>query len=241
MMASRCPSVHPASRHNRADRGRRVDGLELSPGRRHWKKSRCSITIDVGMTGAVSWHDIRRAAAVKRMVYSCRASPYPFERRYLQTRNMRTEAQAKLKDYDAIMGKVEQELDGLRATGIQCKAFMENEGEPPEVIQVTRQCWNHVFKHPVKRQSKVEKLERALAFPSALKLLQKTTTYQGVSVETDKGGNTYLVFEIVGCIRGNRIKAIIRKQAKNTNAKKVLLSWWQMSSAPGRKTNEDNA
>jgi hypothetical protein len=38
----------------------------------------------------------------------------PFERRYLQTRNMRTEAAAKLKGYDAIMGKVEQELDALK-------------------------------------------------------------------------------------------------------------------------------
>ena len=151
---------------------------------------------------------------------------------------MRTEANAKLKDYNAIMGKVEQDLDELRKTGIPCKAFTENENDTPEVIQVTRQCWNHVFKHPVKRQSKVEKLERALAFPLAMKLLQKTTTYQGVSVETDKGGNSYLAFEIVGCVRGNRIKLIILKQAKNTNAKKLLLSWWQMSSAPSKKPEE---
>lgn len=100
---------------------------------------------------------------------------------------MRAEAAAKLKDYDAIMGCVEQELETLRKTGIPCRAFTENADDEPEVIQVTRQCWNHVFKHPVKRQSRVEKLERALAFSSALKLLRKTTTYQGVSVETDKG------------------------------------------------------
>ena len=66
----------------------------------------------------------------------------------------------------------------------------------------------------------------------ALKLLRKATTYQGVSVEKDSGGNTYLAFEVSGCIRGNRIKVIITKQAKNTNAQKVLLSWWQQSSAP---------
>lgn len=165
----------------------------------------------------------------------------PFERRYLQTRNMRTEAASKLKDYDAIMGRVEKELDALRKDGIPCKAFTENDTDAPEAIQVTRQCWNHVFKHPVKRQSKVEKLERALAFPSALKLLRKTTTYQGVSVEKDKGGNSYLAFEISGCIRGNRIKVIVRKQQKNTNAKKVLLSWWQMSSAPSKKPEEHDS
>jgi hypothetical protein len=164
----------------------------------------------------------------------------PFERKYLQTRNMRAEAQAKLKDYDAIMGRVEQELESLRTEGIPCKAFAENENDDPEIIQVTRRCWNHVFKHPVKRQSKVEKLERALAWPSAMKLLRKTTTYQGVSVETDKGGNTYLAFEVSGCIRGNRIKAIIAKQPKNTNAQKVLLSWWQMSSAPSRKADTES-
>jgi hypothetical protein len=147
------------------------------------------------------------------------------QRRYLQARNLRAEAEAKLKDFDAIMGKVEQELDQLRETGIPCRAFTENETDEPEVIQVTRQCWNHVFKHPVKRQTKVEKLERALAFPMALKLLRRTTTYQGVSVETDKGGNRYLAFEVVGCVRGNRIKVIIRRQQKNTNARKVLLSW----------------
>lgn len=164
----------------------------------------------------------------------------PFERKYLQTRNMRSEAQAKLKDYEAIMGRVEQEWSSLRSQGIPCRAFTENDADAPEVIQVTRRCWNHVFRHPVKRQSKVEKLERALAWPSALKLLRKTTTYQGVSVETDKGGNQYLAFEISGCIRGNRIKAIVAKQAKKTNAQKILLSWWQMSSAPSKKTEEND-
>lgn len=164
----------------------------------------------------------------------------PFERRYLQTRNMRSEAQGKLKDYDAIMGRVEKEIESLKADGIRCGAFTESENDEQEVIQITRRCWNHVFKHPVKRQSKVAKLERALAWPSALKLLRKATTYQGVSVETDKGGNSYLAFEISGCIRGNRIKVIVAKQAKNTNAQKILLSWWQMSSAPSKKAAEND-
>ena len=160
-------------------------------------------------------------------------------RKYLQTRNMRSEAAAKIQSYDSIMGTVELELNGLKSKGIPCKAFTENENEQPEIIQVTRRCWNHVFKHPVKRQSKIEKLERALAWSSALKLLKKATTYQGVSVEKDWGGNTYLAFEISGCIRGNRIKVIVVKQAKNTNAQKVLLSWWQMSSAPKEEEKDD--
>ncbi len=158
-----------------------------------------------------------------------------FERKYLQTRNMRIEAAEKLHAYSAIMGKVEQEIESLRDTGIPCKAFTENEGDDPEIIQVTRRCWNHVFRHPVKRQTKLEKLERALAWPLALKLMKKATTYQGVSVEKDAGGNTYLAFEISGCIRGNRIKVIVAKQPKRTNAQKVLLSWWQMSSAPKKE------
>ncbi|MFH1444682.1 MAG: hypothetical protein ABIG34_04845 [Candidatus Peregrinibacteria bacterium] len=164
----------------------------------------------------------------------------PFERKYLQTRNMRTEAVAKLHSYDAIMGTAEKEIEELRSTGISCKAFTENDNDESEIIQVTRRCWNHVFRHPVKRQSKVQKLERALAWPLALKLLKKATTYQGVSVEKDAGGNTYLAFEISGCVRGNRIKVIIAKQAKHTNAQKVLLSWWQMSSAPSKKGEDDD-
>lgn len=159
-------------------------------------------------------------------------------RKYLQTRNMRTEAESKLKDFDSIMGKLEQEFDALRAKGIPCKAFAENDSDDPEIIQVSRRSWNHVFRHPVKRQSKAEKLERALAWPLALKLLKKSTTYQGVSVETDFAGNTYLAFEISGCIRGNRIKVIVARQPKRTNAQKVLLSWWQMSSAPSKKDDE---
>ncbi len=94
---------------------------------------------------------------------------------------------------------------------------------------MTRQCWNHVFKHPVKRSTKIEKLERALALPMAIKLLEKTTTYQEVCREKDKGGNDYLFFAIIGYVRGNRIKVIVRKQSKNTNAKYILFSFFQMS------------
>ena len=166
-------------------------------------------------------------------------NPGRVDRKYLQTRNMRTEAASKMKDYAAIMGRVEQEINALKSDGISCRAFTENENDDPEVIQVTRKCWNHVFHHPVKRQTKEEKLERALAWPSAIKLLRKATTYQGVSVEKDFFGNTYLAFEISGCIRGNRIKVIVAKQPKRTNAQKVLLSWWQMSSAPSKKQEEN--
>jgi hypothetical protein len=139
------------------------------------------------------------------------------------------------------MGRTQRDYEALREAGIPCKAFLENPEAEPEVITVTRMCWNHVFHHPVKRQSKGEKLERALGFPLALKLLQKTTTYQGVSRERDKGGNVDLSFEIVGYVRGNRIKVILRRQEKNTNAKKLLYSFYQMSSAPRteQRTSED--
>jgi len=156
-------------------------------------------------------------------------------REYLNARNLREEATQKIKDYEAIMGRMNQDYDALREVGIPCRAFLENETEELETILVTRQCWNHVFKHATKRQSKIEKLERALAFPMALKLLKKTTTYQEVSREKDKGGNTYLSFAIIGYVRGNRIKVIIRKQEKNTNAKKILYSFFQMSAAPTKK------
>jgi hypothetical protein len=165
-------------------------------------------------------------------------SPQPYRREYLNARNLKEEARQKLKDYDAIMGRTKRDYNLLREAGIPCRAFLENEQDDPEVIVVTRHCWNHVFKHSTKRQSKVEKLERALALPMALKLLRKTTTYQEVSREKDCGGNSYLSFGIVGYVRGNRIKVIIRKQEKNTNAKKVLYSFFQMSSAPSRKQQD---
>ncbi len=133
------------------------------------------------------------------------------------------------------MGTVREEYERLRETGIPCQAFAKD-GNDSETLVVTRQCWNHVFKHPVKRQSKVEKLERALCFPMAIKLLHKTTTYQEVSREVDRGRNKYLSFGIIGYVRGNQVKVVIRRQLKSTNPKYVLYSFWQMSAAPTTKS-----
>lgn len=158
------------------------------------------------------------------------------QREYIQARNLLQEAKGKLKDYDSILGRAKTDYEKLREAGISCVAFSD---EKVTKITVTRQCWNHVFKHPVKRRKKVEKIERALCFPMAIKLLIKTTTYQEVSKEKDKGNNEYLSFAIIGYVRGNRIKVIIRKQLKNTNAKYILFSFWQMSIAPTKKETED--
>jgi hypothetical protein len=160
------------------------------------------------------------------------------KRNYIQARNLLKEAKEKFKDYDSIIGRTHKDYEALRKTGILCKAFSIN-GNTTNKIVVTRQCWNHIFKHPIKRPSKIEKLERALCMPMAIKLLKKTTTYQEVSREKDKGGNEYLFFGIIGYVRGNRIKVIIRKQEKNTNAKYVLFSFFQMSSAPIKKETEN--
>src|SRR3990167_9113688 len=101
-------------------------------------------------------------------------------RQFLQARSLRQEAAERLMNYDAVLGRTWKDYEALRETGILCHAFLENDGKP-ETIAVTRMCWNHVFKHHHKRGSKLEKLERALSFPLALKLLQRTTTYQEVS------------------------------------------------------------
>ncbi|MBA4336882.1 hypothetical protein C0416_03890 [bacterium] len=153
-------------------------------------------------------------------------------RRYIQARNFLKEATLNIKNYDSILSKTRKDYEGLRNTGISCNALSNK-------IAVTRQCWNHVFKNPNKRSAKVKKLERALCFPYAIKLLNKTTTYQEVSREKDKGGNAHLFFGVIGYIRGNRIKVIIRKQEKNTNAKYVLFSFFQMSFAPAPKTKKE--
>jgi len=160
------------------------------------------------------------------------------KRNYIQARNLLEEAKEKLKDYDSVLGRTKKEYEVLRKKGILCKAFSIN-GKTTQKITVTRQCWNHVFKHPIKRPSRIEKIERALCLPMAIKLLEKTTTYQEVSREKDKGGNEYLFFGLIGYVRGNRIKVVIRKQEKNTNAKLVLFSFYQMSSAPIKKGEED--
>lgn len=152
------------------------------------------------------------------------------KRNYIQARNLRSEAKQKLGNYDAIMGRCRTDYEVYRKNGIPCKAF-----DREDIVWVTKMCWNHVFKHPIKRPSKIEKIERALCFPMAIKLLEKTTTYQEVSREKDKGGNHYLSFGIIGYIRGNRIKIVLRKQDKITNAKLILYSFYQMSHAPEKQ------
>ncbi|MEK7529247.1 MAG: hypothetical protein AAB592_05770, partial [Patescibacteria group bacterium] len=144
-----------------------------------------------------------------------------FQRNYIQARNLRKEAESKLASFDSILGHMKKEYDTLRISGIPCGAFLEDGGNS-QIVIVTKQCWNHLFKHPVKRSSRIEKIERALCFPMAIKLIKKTTTYQEVSREKDRGGNNYLSFGIIGYIRGNRIKVIIRKQEKNTDPKLIL-------------------
>lgn len=158
-----------------------------------------------------------------------------YKRTYLQARNLREEATGKIKDYDSIFGSMKKDYEFLRTTGIPTKAFVDEDGEA-QIVVVTKQCWNHLFNHAHKRPSKIEKLERALCFPMAVKLLKKATTYQERSLERDKGGNRYLSFGVIGYIRGNRIKVIIRKQERNTNPKLVLFSFYQMSAAPLKKT-----
>lgn len=159
-------------------------------------------------------------------------------RQFLQARSLRQEAMEKLESYEAVIGRTWADYEALRKTGIPCRAFLENDGKT-EIIEVTRICWNHVFKHHHKRGSKLEKLERALSFPLALKLLQRTTTYQEVSREKDRGGNTWLYFGLIGYIRGVRMKVIIRKQEKSTNPQKILFSFFQMSSAPAKQQSKE--
>ena len=158
-------------------------------------------------------------------------------RNYIQSRNLHAEVESIIKDYDSVMGRTTKDYEQFRKTGILCKAFKE---KGDDIITVTRHCWNHLFKHPNKRPTRIEKLERALTMPMAIKLLKKTTTYQEVSRERDKGGNEYLFFGIIGYIRGNRIKVILRKQIKHTNAQLVLFSFYQMSHAPIKKPKKKN-
>ena len=143
-------------------------------------------------------------------------------RQYLNARNFAQEAVEKVKDFDAIMGRVRQEYERLRKEGIECPAFKDEQGNLI-TIQITRSCWNHVFKHPRKRRRKYEKIERAICLPEAIKLIRRNTTYQEVSREKDKGNNVCLYFALIGYIRGNRIKVIIRKQEKNTNPKYTIV------------------
>jgi hypothetical protein len=148
------------------------------------------------------------------------------------------EAEKKLHNYKAVMNQTRQRYDALKATGIECEAFLDLSGHV-ETIQVTNRCWKHVFEHPKKRRSEVERLERALTFQAVIKLLRKARTYQEVSIEKDKGGRTYLSFGIIGYVNGNRIKVLVRRDRKITNAKKILFSFFQIQSAP-RKVDGGN-
>lgn len=152
--------------------------------------------------------------------------------------NFRADAQKKLHNYKAVMNQTRQRYDSLKSTGIECEAFLDISGNA-EIIQVTNRCWKHVFEHPRKRRSEVDRLERALTFQAAIKLLNKTRTYQEVSIEKDKGGRTYLSFGIIGYVNGNRIKVLVRRDKKITNAKKMLFSFFQIPSAP-RKADGGN-
>ena len=87
------------------------------------------------------------------------------KRSYIQARDLLAEAKAKINDYDSIMGRVHKDYEALRSVGIPCQAFKDD--LKPTVIQVTRSCWNHKKKHPVKRTSKVENLKHHLCFDFA--------------------------------------------------------------------------
>lgn len=156
-------------------------------------------------------------------------------RRYENARHFEQEGNDKLHAFEAIMGTAKKLFEELRQSGIECPSLRGRNNDMPVTIQVTKSVWNHVFKHPFKRRTKGEKLARAIAFPEAVKLIKKNTTYQELSREKDRGSTTCLYFAIIGYIRGNRMKAIIRRQEKRTNQQFVLHSFYQMSSAPSRK------
>lgn len=154
-----------------------------------------------------------------------------FRRVFQNSKLFIDEARTKLKDYKAIMTQTRKQYDELKKTGIKCSAFLDEAGKP-ETIEVSNLCWKHVFEHKKKRRSEAERLGRALVFQSALKLLEKATTYQERSHEKDQGQRPYMSFGIVGYVRGNRIKVIVRRDYKHTNSKKVLYSFYQVSPAP---------
>ena len=159
-----------------------------------------------------------------------------YPRTYIQIRDLFEEARSKLQDYDIIMGRVRKEFDQLRTRRIRCHAFEENDGQAL-FIEVTRQCWSHLFKHPRKRSTKLEKLERALCLDMAVELLQKTTTYQEVSRASDLGARQYLYFGIVGYVQGNRVKTVIRKEIGGLDSRYILYSFYQMSSGKAHSKN----
>lgn len=160
------------------------------------------------------------------------ASPY---REYLNAKDFIKEAREKLKNYKSIMTQLKQSFEELKKDGIQTMAFSGN-SDNPETIIVTNKCWRHVFEHPRKRREPVERLARALTFPSILKLLKKSTTYQEVSISKGKSGRRpFREFGIIGYIRGNRVKAVLRQDVKHNKKEKVLYSFYQLSSAPRKQ------
>lgn len=66
-----------------------------------------------------------------------------FRRNFIQARDLRKEAADKIKDYDSIIGRMKRDYESLRGAGIPCKAFLEEDGDP-QIIVVTKQCWNHI-------------------------------------------------------------------------------------------------
>lgn len=153
-------------------------------------------------------------------------------REYLNARDFIKEARDNVHNYKAIMTQTRLRYDGLQQTGIKCRAFLGGTGDA-ETIVVTNKCWRHVFEHPLKRRTPAERLARALTFPSALKLLEKTTTYQEVSISKGRfGQRPFYEFGIIGYVRGNRIKVVLRQDVRHTKKQKILYSFYQLSSAP---------
>lgn len=150
------------------------------------------------------------------------------KRNFIQARNLLLEAKSQIQEYYNILRKVREKYEKLRKTNIYCKAFTEDHS--PKIILVTRQCWNHVFRHTQKRRSNLRKLERALCFDLAVKLMKKSTTYQEVSIEKDKGNNKYLTYGIIGYIEGARVKVVIKKNESKEGFKLILYSFYQLSS-----------
>jgi len=159
-------------------------------------------------------------------------------REYLNAKDFAKEAQEKLKDYDAIMGQTKKLYEDLKTNGIETMA-MSGEGGEPETVIVTNKCWKHVFENPVKRRAPVERLARALTLPSALKLLKKATTYQEVSIAKGQAGfRPYKEIGIIGYVRGNRIKVVLRQDSKFNKRQFILYSFYQLSSAPRDKQRQ---
>lgn len=156
-------------------------------------------------------------------------------REYLNAKDFIKEAQDKLKNYDAIMGQTKKLYEQLKTNGIETRAF-SGESDDTEKIVVTNKCWKHVFEHDVKRRNPVERLARALSLPSAIKLLKKATTYQEVSIAKGKPGfRPYKEFGVIGYVRGNRIKVVLRQDVKFNKKELVMYSFYQLSSAPREK------